>query len=238
MPERDLTPQQQTTYRAQMSYRDKDGESIRSFLLRLEYRVRFYRFFFLPALYLAVPFFLITVKQYCTIWIALSLAIFSLGINFVAAFDMASLAPAAGLFVLASVVGLQRLSRINREAAWMILALCGAHFTLWFGLHLTDTSPMLRYETWNGINHPDGRAEFLGALAAAPGKQLVLVRYSPRHPYQDEWVHNDADTDAAKVVWAHDLGREENEKLLSAMPGRTVWLLEPDANPPGLTRYP
>ncbi len=240
-PDRDLTPQQGTLYRAQLSYRDKDGESVRSFLLRLEYRVRFYRFFFFPALYLTIPFFFAALKEYRLIWVALALAVFSLGINVIAAFDLANLAPATGLFVLASIVGVQRLSRLSREAAWLILALCGAHFLLWFGLHVTDSSPMLRYETWNGINHlddmADEKAHFIAALAAAPGKQLVIVRYSARHPYQEEWVHNAADLDDTKVIWARDLGREENEKLLAAFAGRTVWLLEPDANPPGLTRY-
>ncbi len=104
-PDRDLTPQQQTLYRAQLSYRDKDGESLRSFLLRLEYRVRFYRFFFLPALYLVFPFFFAALKEYRLVWIAVALAVFSIGINFSAAFDVASLAPATGLFVLVSVVG-------------------------------------------------------------------------------------------------------------------------------------
>ncbi|HEY4363831.1 MAG TPA: hypothetical protein VGN17_22880 [Bryobacteraceae bacterium] len=235
-PDRDLTPQQEALYQSQLSYRDKDGESLKVFFLRLEYRARFYRFFFLPALYLVLPLFLAALREYRLIWIALSLAVFAAGINFIAAFDLAMLAPAAGLFVLVSVVGLERLSRINREAAWLILALCGAHFVLWYGLHVTDSSAMLRYETWRGINHPDDKAEFIATLAAAPGKQLVVVRYSERHVYQEEWVHNEADLDGAKVVWARDLGREEDQKLIGAFPGRTVWVLEPDQNPPGLRK--
>ena len=234
--DRDLTPQQETLRQAQLSYRDSAGESLRAFLLRLEYRVRFYRFFFLPALYLALPFFLIALREYRLLWVALALTVFSLGINFIATFDLANLAPATGLFILASVVGLERLNRLNRQAAWLILALCGAHFLLWFGLHVTDSSPMLRYETWNGINHSDDKAGFRAALAAAPGKQLVVVRYSERHPYQEEWVHNEADLDAAKVVWARDRGSEENKKLLAAFPGRTVWVFEPDENPPVLRK--
>ena len=116
----------------------------------------------------------------------------------------------------------------------MILALCGAHFVLWFSLHLTDSSSMLRYETWTGLNHSDPRSEFIATLASRPENQLVLVRNSRR----DEWVHNESDIATSKVIWAHDLGPDKNEKLLSDYPNRTVWLFEPDSNPPGLTRYP
>jgi hypothetical protein len=55
--------------------------------------------------------------------------------------------------------------------------------------------------------------------------------------FQDEWVYNAADIDAARVVWARDLGTTENEKLRRYYPDRTVWRLEPDARPPKLSRY-
>ena len=49
-----------------------------------------------------------------------------------------------------------------------------------------------------------------------------------------ELPHRDAH---ARVVWARDLGAAENEKLRRYYPDRNVWLLEPDARPPKLTRY-
>ena len=39
-------------------------------LLRLEYRVRYYRFFFLPALYLALPFFFAALREWRFQWVA------------------------------------------------------------------------------------------------------------------------------------------------------------------------
>jgi hypothetical protein len=64
----------------------------------------------------------------------------------------------------------------------------------------------------------------------------VFVRYGPRHAFE-EWVHNAADIDSSRIVWAHDLGDVENLELLHYYPDRTYWLLEPDENPPKLSRY-
>jgi hypothetical protein len=97
-----------------------------------------------------------------------------------------------------------------------------------------------QYETWDAINHgdPEGRAEINHQLAQVSGKQLVFVRYWPQHMFQQEWIYNAADIDGAQIVWARDLGPAENETLRSYYPGRTVWLLEPDARPPKLVPYP
>ncbi len=238
-PDRDLTRQQESDYRMQLSYRPAPRETITAYMLRLEYRVRFYRFFFLPPLYLALPFFFTAFREYRFLWVALTLAVFALGTNFNPLFDTQDIAAVTCLFVLIAVTGLRRL---NREAAWIVLALCGAHFIFWYGVHVFDSGPvshaLMPYETWDAINHsnPSRRIAVNQALAAHPGQQLVIVRYAPQHLFEDEWVYNQADVDATRVVWARDLA-DENAKLLSYYPGRTAWLLEPDAQPPRLTPY-
>ena len=243
-PHRDLTPQQAVEYRSQMSYRDPHGESLRSYLLRLEYRVRYYRFFFLPALYLALPFFFLSLRESRFRWVAAALLLFALGANFYPFFYPHYIAALTCLFVLVSVTGLRELTRLRissaREASWMILALCGAHFVLWYGVHVFEVEAMFPYETWDVINHtnPARRIAVNQALAEQPGKQLVIVRYSPRHIFQDEWVYNAADIDGARVVWARDLGATQNQELLKYYPDRTVWLLQPDEQPPSLEPYP
>jgi hypothetical protein len=216
---------------------------------RLAGRARFYRFFFLPPLYLALPFFLPALRQWRFVWVALTLAAFSLGTNFYPYFYPHYIAAATCLFVLVSVIGLERLSRVTnrgtvagRDAAQLLVILCAAQFLFWYGFHLfanTNVSvAMLQYDAWDDVNHgdPEGRIAVRDRLAQAAGKQLVFVRYWPQHRFH-EWVQNAADIDRAPVVWALDRDAAENEKLRHYYPDRTVWLLEPDAHPLKLAPY-
>jgi hypothetical protein len=82
------------------------------------------------------------------------------------------------------------------------------------------------------------RAKALAQLEANPGKQLAIVRYSPRHAAFDDWVYNQADIDASKVVWARELYAANSAELLRYFWDRQVWLVEPDFDPPRVSRYP
>lgn len=244
VPHRELTPQQAIEYRSQESYRDPHGESLRSYLLRLEYRVRYYRFFFIPALYLTLPlFFLALLREARMRWVALTLLLFALGSNFYPFFYPHYIAAVTCLLVLICVTGLRELSRLKianaRESAWLILALCGAHFLLWYGVHVFEVEAMFPFETWDVIDHADAgaRGAMIEALDMQPGKQLVIVHYSPRHIFQDEWVYNAAAIDDAHIVWARDLGPDQNQELLRYYPDRTVWVVEPDEQPPSIMPY-
>jgi hypothetical protein len=237
-------------YKAQRSFHGEGPDTLTKFLSRLEYRIRFYRFFFLPPLYLAMVIFLATIRKWTLLWVALTLALFALGSNLFPYLYPRYIAAVTCLFVLASVIGLQKLANFNirdwpagRYAAALILFVSVASFCLWYGAHLFENhnlpAEIERYETWDVINHgnPARRIFVNRELARFPGKQLVFVGYWPNHIFQDEWVYNAADIDAAQVVWARDLGTIENENLRRYYPDRTVWLLEPDADPPKLTRY-
>lgn len=245
-PHRDLTPQQAMDYTMQLSFH-QGPETIESFLLRMEYRVRFYRFFFLPPLYLAAIAFFWNLRQYRFAWVALTLALFALGTNFFPAYQTHYLAAVTCLFVLVAVTGLQQIERlrirgqaVGPEAALLILLLCGAQFCFWYGVHLfADQESARQYETWNSINHenPVRRILVSRELDKLPGKLLVFVHYLPQHIFQDEWIYNAADMDASRVVWARDLGQAENDKLLRYYPDRHALLLQPDLRPLQLSAY-
>ena len=242
-PHRELTREQELDYKMQAGFRGSGPETLATYLLRLEYRVRYYRFFFLVPLYVALAAFLFTLREARYLRVAGAVLLVALGINFFPAFQFHYMAPVACLFLLISVAGLERLERLSSEAARLVLVLCAAHFLLWYSLHLFEdggTAAALRqYETWDNINHanPERRIAVAKQLAGAPGKLLVFVRYWPQHIFQDEWVYNRADIDGARIVWARDLGPAEDLKLVQRYPERAVWLLEPDARPPNLAPY-
>jgi hypothetical protein len=238
-PHLPLTREQQLDYEQQSQVHEIAG----NYWSRWVSRIRFYRFFFLAPLFLAVPLFLTHVREFRFAWVVGTILIFSLGSNFYPYFYTHYIAALTCLFVLISVVGLERLSRWNQEAARILLFLCAAHFVFWYGLHFSRDNQlyaaMTPFESVDAINHgdPEGRIAIRRQLEAAPGAQLVFVRYWAQHQFQ-EWVHNAADIDGARIVWARDLGPEENQKLLHYYPSRTAWLLEPDAHPSRLQPYP
>ena len=75
------------------------------------------------------------------------------------------------------------------------------------------------------------------ALEAKPGLHLALVRYRRDHLQPVDWVQNLADIDNQKVIWAHDMGAE-NDDLLRYYKDRHVWLVEPGKTPPEISPYP
>ena len=249
VPHRELTVEQDLDYKVQVAVHGNDTDTLKGYFIRLFERVRFYRFFFLPPLYLALPFFLPRLREIRFASVAVAPLIFALGANFYPYFYPHYIAAVTCVCVLMSVVGLERLSQLTirgrqagMDAAVLILFLCGAHFLFWYGLHVFDNAEfsvaLRQFETWDLINHddPEGRIAIHRQLSQAAGKQLVFVRYWPKHLFE-EWVHNDADIDASRIVWARDLGAAEDDKLRRYYPDRTVWLLEPDARPPRLTPY-
>jgi hypothetical protein len=108
-----------------------------------------------------------------------------------------------------------------------------------FAPQLRIPTPVEWHHTWDSEHYQNlDRARALAQLKGMAGDQLVFVRYNEHHNTDNEWVYNRADIDAAKVVWARDMGNSENAELIHYFPHRRVWLAEPDLAPPKLSPYP
>ncbi|PYX07285.1 MAG: hypothetical protein DMG88_15215 [Acidobacteria bacterium] len=82
------------------------------------------------------------------------------------------------------------------------------------------------------------RSKLENELKGYPEHHLVIVRYQPSHDAPGgEWVYNDANIDNSNVVWARDIGEDQNQELIKYFRNRRVWLLEADKRPPKLIPY-
>jgi hypothetical protein len=89
-------------------------------------------------------------------------------------------------------------------------------------------------------------------LSEAHVKHVILVRHTRPESVEPDWsayprpekapmpielIHNGANIDAARIIWAHDLGPDENRRLREYYKYRTFWLYQPEENSGKLDRY-
>jgi 4-amino-4-deoxy-L-arabinose transferase-like glycosyltransferase len=238
VPHRAMTAEQDLDYRAQAAVHGPGTDSIGEYCSRLLYRFRFLRFFFLPPLYFAFIPFILSLRERRYAWLSGTILLFVLGTNVYPYFYPQYVAALTCVFVLISLKGLQRFNGAPRR---YVALSCVAGFVFWFGIYASgdkDLWNMNDLQSWYYINRgdPQGRESVEQKLAQTPGQHLVFVRYSAAHRFS-EWIHNKADIDGARTVWANDQGPAENEKLVRYYPARKVWLLEPDAHPVSVVPY-
>jgi len=103
------------------------------------------------------------------------------------------------------------------------------------GIQTRTLAPLPKPGSWEAIA-PE-RASIIAQLESLHEPALILVRYLPAHFCLNEWGYNLSDIDHQKVIWARDMGDNQNEELLRYYSGRRVWLLDADALPPKLWAY-
>jgi hypothetical protein len=123
-----------------------------------------------------------------------------------------------------------RVHPLGVALSWAIIFLLATEVCLSVQRHVCDHLEM----TCAG---DPSRAAIGKELAHTPGKHLIMVRYEKRHNVHDEWVYNGAEIDTAKVLWARELGPEQNAKLFAYFKDRQIWLVEPDRDNTELTPY-
>jgi len=123
-------------------------------------------------------------------------------------------APLVGFFNLLALVGLWMMWRL-RWGKWLVFCVLIAYFSEAFyrDVQLSRTIPF-----YSGAEH----AQLVEQLSNRPGKFLVIVTYSPTHLPNFEEVYNDADIDSSNVIFAHEMGTGDDEKLINYFHDRTV----------------
>lgn len=231
IPHNDLTVEQRLDYETQTETHDRKPQPGE--------RLPFLRFFLLAPLYLALPFGLRYLTNSWFLRALATLTILWLGAELYPYFYAHYIAAGTCLFLFIAIRSLESLSRISPRAATAVLALCVAHFAAWYVIHATGGNlelAAMRYELWDEINtgDPESRISINRTLNTAPGRHLVFVRYLPQHGPQD-WIHNAADIDNSRIVWAVDRGPAEDLELQHYFPDRTYWTLDADLRPPKLS---
>lgn len=145
------------------------------------------------------------------------------------------LAPVAALCFALIVTSLRRLRTLRwrrfRPGRWLVRAIACA-------FAVAAVSGMIRWVSVPpNFRWAQAREKMIAQLNASPDKHLVIVHYARKTKIKREWVYNGTDIDAAKVVWARDLGQQRNRKLIEYFAGRKVWWLNGTTMKTGLKPY-
>jgi uncharacterized SAM-binding protein YcdF (DUF218 family) len=82
------------------------------------------------------------------------------------------------------------------------------------------------------------RARLTSELERIPGNHLIFLRFQYKERGGIFWLFNDPDLNNSRIIWAHDMGIEENQRLMKLYPNRHVWLVYKDDSMNRLTPYP
>lgn len=130
-------------------------------------------------------------------------------------------APAFGALFILIIAGLRSLRRMPRVAAIAVAVTLTTLAAAW-----VQATPSLARDAHAG---PAVRqAQEIERLSRLPGKHLVLVRYTGARTPLYDFVHNGADIDGAKVVFARSIDDKRDRALLKYFHHRDVWLLTQD----------
>jgi hypothetical protein len=135
------------------------------------------------------------------------------------------MAPLVGFFNLLALVGLwtmwQWRSREFAWGKWLVIFLLIA-----YGCEAVYRD--VRYALTIPLRFGNQRAKLIDQWSQRPENILVIVHYSPTHLSNFEEVFNGADIDGSKVVFARDLGTEDDLKLIQYFHDRTVFYWDVD----------
>jgi len=239
VPQHPLTHEQQAVYEWQKEAHDKVA-SFRGFLDVLPSRIAVVRLYLASTLW---P--LLFILPFCRmdrrlIWIIGSIAFMAIGGSLYGFFLPQYVAPFIGFFLLLGIAAMQRLNEFEwgRLTVRLFLVITFCHFAALFGLSMArGLAPSAARLTGRPVVVTQTpRSSALKRLTKEGGNQLVFVAYGARHSFYNEWVWNAADIDSSRIIWARDLGPENDARLMTFYPGRSVWRADVGGGEAKLTR--
>jgi hypothetical protein len=149
-------------------------------------------------------------------------------------------APVTAVLWAVLIQGMRALDAWRPGAVRAIALVCATMVAVRIAMAVTPVPFVLNYPmTWATTwTMPLGREEMVDRLRQEGGRHLVVVRYEAGHDPLREYVFNAADIDGSEVIWARDMGPEQNGELLRYYATRKVWLLLADRKPSELIAYP
>ena len=152
------------------------------------------------------------------------------------------IAPATGGFLGLTVQGFRHLRAWNRKStrtgtAWSRAIVATCVLMLLIRTFIPSTLFPEFFYSARGTGQGYWRAALVRRLESIPGNHVVFVQYNRPYYLTTEWVYNAADIDRSRIVWAQDMGPEQNAEVLRYYPDRRAWLTRPDDAPDELLSY-
>jgi hypothetical protein len=142
---------------------------------------------------------------------------------------------------LAVLVECSRRLRADRRqlvflAPLIMLLILGVRLGL--GAMRLPFSQKVNFQSWCCVKPGNpNKARILAMLDSMGGKHLAIVKPKTDPDNVFQWIYNDADIDASKVVWARDMGAEANRALLEYFRDRKIWVVDPNVEPATIRPY-
>ena len=213
------------------------------FIVYLMFRVQeYWRFFIGPVLTIPLLFFAAVWRSGRLRLLIIGAACAAVAAGFEGAAMAHYISPATGAIVAILIECLRRLRGwtyrgrrmglfLARLAPLMMVAVLGLRIAAEnLGLPYTQH---LNYQSWCcQVKGNYAKVRAIAYLNSQHGKHLVIVTPKDDPNNLLQWIYNDADIDGSRIVWARDMGADENAKLKEFFRGRTVWRLDPNLADP------
>jgi len=200
-----------------------------------------WRFYFGPALSIAFVMLpqVSRSRRLRLLWITAALTVLAALIETGSSPHYAAAGTAAFLAVM--VECFRRLRGARRQLVFLapliMLLILGVRVGLG-AMHLPFTQKV-NFQSWCCVKPGNpNKARILAMLESTDGKHLAIVKPKTDPDNVFQWIYNDADIDASKVVWARDMGAAGNRTLLEYFRDRRIWLVDPNVEPATILPYP